>query len=50
MARTLADRIPERVAEAATGFPARTPEYIPDRANRALETIAFMSGESTYRV
>lgn len=40
----------QAVAELASGFHARTPEYILDRAIRAMATLAVMSEESTYRV
>lgn len=40
----------QAVAELASGFPTRTPEYILDRAIRAMATLAVMSEEVDYRI
>ena len=38
----------QAIAELASGFPTRTPEYILERAIRAMETLAFMQTEAQY--
>lgn len=38
----------QAVAELASGFRTRTPEYILDRAIRAMETLANMKTEAQY--
>lgn len=40
----------QAVAELASGFPTRTPEYILDRATLALQTLAAMAEEVEYRI
>lgn len=47
----MSDMTPELAyAELQSGFQTRTPEYILDRAIRALATIAGMTTEADYRI
>ena len=40
----------QAIAELASGFRTRTPEYILDRATHALQTLAAMAEEAEYRI